>query len=239
MTLSLTPPMSRFGQSAATLVACCLLLSAQVETRADNYSLDMSHTSIIFGISHFDYSFTYGRFNKAQGTFRWDNTSPEASQFVLAIDAASIDTNDPKRDDHLRNADFFNANQFPEIIFQSTSVRPSQQNPGANSYDVVGKCYHARRHEAGHLACKKIGEGQGPYGKYRCGFFCQTTLSRGDFGMNNMIPNIGNQVAVTISFEGIRQVVAGSGSATPASGSATAQAGSPARRYWVRAQSGK
>ena len=55
---------------------------------------------------------------------------------------------------------------------------------------------------------KKLGEGKGPYGKYRCGFFCQTKLKRSEFGMTNMIPNIGDEIAITVSFEGIRQEAA-------------------------------
>ena len=77
---------------------------------------------------------------------------------------------------------------------------------------------------------KKLGEGPGPYGKYRCGFFCQTTINRSDFGMTNMIPNIGDQVAVTISFEGLREGAAGSGSAPQPVGSGSATKGSSSAR---------
>ncbi|MGI9429895.1 MAG: YceI family protein [Bythopirellula sp.] len=214
--------MKRLRQTATTLLACYFMLIAARVTAADSYSLDMSHTSIVFGISHFNYSYTYGRFNKAQGSFRWDNANPAAGQFVLAIDAASIDTNDPKRDDHLRNADFFNANQFPQIVFQSTAIKPT----GSNNFDVLGNLTMHGVTKQVTLPVRKLGEGQGPYGKHRCGFFCQTTLNRSDFGMSNMIPNIGNQVAITISFEGIRQAGTGSGSASAGSGSAAKPAGS-------------
>ena len=208
--------MKRFRQTAATLAACYFMLGATRVTAADSYSLDMSHTSIIFGISHFNYSYTYGRFNKAQGSFNWDNANPAASQFVLAIDTASIDTNDAKRDDHLRNADFFNANQFPQIVFQSTTIKPT----GDNKFDITGNLTMHGVTKQVTLPVTKLGEGKGPYGKYRSGFFCQTTLNRSDFGMSNMLPNIGNQVAITISFEGIRQGGGGSGSAAAGSGSA-------------------
>lgn len=214
--------MRRFSHTATALLAGCLLFTANQATAADNYSLDISHTSIIFGISHFNYSYTYGRFNKAQGSFQWDDANPAASQFVLAIDAASIDTNDPKRDDHLRNADFFNANQFPQIVFQSTAVR----SKGENNYDVVGNLTMHGVTKQVTLPVKKLGEGPGPYGKYRCGFFCQTTLNRSDFGMSGMLPNIGNQVAITISFEGLRQGGTGSGTAAAGPGSAAKPAGS-------------
>ncbi len=213
--------MNRLRHATLSVAVSCLLLSTPRESRADNFAVDNSHSSVIFGISHFGYSYTYGRFSQIQGNFSWDNANPAASRFVVAIDAASIDSNDAKRDDHLRGADFFNANQFPQIIFQSTSVRPAQQNPKGNMYDVIGNLTMHGVTKQVTLPMKKMGEGNGPYGKFRSGFFLQTTLKRSEFGMTNMVPKIGDQVAVTISFEGIRQGATGSGSAPAGSGSTT------------------
>ncbi len=207
--------MNRFRQAAVCFAASCLLLTTHQESRADNYALDGSHTSIIFGISHFNYSYTYGRFNQVKGSFAWDKANPAASKFVLAIATASIDSNDVERDNHLRGPDFFNANQFPQIIFQSTSVRPAMQNnPKGDKFDVVGNLTIHGITKQVTLPMKKLGEGPGPFGKYRSGFFCQTTIKRSDYGMTSMIPKIGDQVAITISFEGTREGAAGSGSAT-------------------------
>lgn len=219
--------MNRFRPFAICVVASCLLLTTARESRADNYAIDGSHTSMIFGISHFGYSYTYGRFNEVQGNFVWDNANPAASRFVLAIATASIDTNDEKRDGHLRGADFFNAGQFPQIVFQSTSVRPAMQNnPKGDKFDVVGNLTMHGVTKQVTLPLKKLGEGMGPYGKYRSGFFCQTTIKRSDYGMANMIPKIGDQVAVTISFEGTREGAAGSGSQPKPVGSGSASKGS-------------
>jgi len=214
-------------KSALSVAASCLLLSANSELQADNYKIDPSHTSIIFGISHLKYSYTYGRFSINPGSnFVWNNANPSTSQFQIAIPVVSIDSNDPKRDAHLRNADFFNANQFPQIIFQSTSVTPTlQDNPAGNKYDVVGNLMMHGVTRQITLPMKKLGEGPGPAGKHRCGFFCQTFIKRSDFGMANMIPDIGDQVAITISFEGVREGAAGSGSAPKAAGSGSAPKG--------------
>ncbi|MEM8946900.1 MAG: YceI family protein [Planctomycetota bacterium] len=211
---------------------CCtsivLALASTIGVRADQYAIEPSHTSIIFGISHLGYSYTYGRFNDVKGAFIWDNANPAAGNFQVGISVASIDSNDEKRDQHLRAADFFNANQFPLITFQSTSVRPSTvDNANGNMFDVTGNFTMHGVTKQVTLPMKKLGEGQGPYGKYRCGFFCQTTIKRSEFGMTNMVPNIGDEVAVTISFEGVRQATAGSGNAPSAgSGSAAKPAGS-------------
>jgi len=214
--------MKRFYQSAVSMAVCLFGLASTNQAHAESYLIDESHTSIIFGISHFNYSYTYGRFSLGKGSnFVWNNANPSSSQFQLIIPTASIDTNDQKRDGHLRGADFFNANQFPQIVFQSTAVKPS----GENNYDVVGNLTMHGVTKQVTLPVRKLGEGTGPYGKYRCGFFCQTTINRSDFGMNKMIPDIGNQVAITISFEGIRQGGAGSGSA-PAGSAIAAPSGS-------------
>ena len=94
-------------------------------------------------------------------------------------------------------------------------------------YDVTGNFSMHGVTKQVTLPMKKLGEGNGPYGKYRCGFFCQTTIKRSEFGMTNMVPNIGDEVAVTISFEGVR-TAAGSGTA-PAAGS-----GSGSGTGWVQ-----
>tara|TARA_B100000945_G_C20277006_1_gene546780 strand:+ start:643 stop:921 length:279 start_codon:yes stop_codon:yes gene_type:complete len=64
---------------------------------AEKYTIDPSHTAIIFGVSHLKYSFTYRRFNKMIGSYVLDRANPAASKFEITIDASSIDTNDQKR----------------------------------------------------------------------------------------------------------------------------------------------
>ena len=171
---------------------------------AETFTIDNSHTSVIFGISHLGYSYTYGRFNRVKGGFVLDRENPAASQFQLSIDAASIDTNDQKRDEHLRSPDFFNVKQFPVISFQSTGITVEKTSEG-EFYNIAGKLtIHGVTRDVT-LRTQKLGEGKGPYGAYRCGFIYQSKINRSDFGMTNMVPMIGDEVAITVSFEGIRQ----------------------------------
>ena len=209
-------------KSTFCVTASVLLLIVSSVARADQYTLDPSHQSIIFGISHLGYSYTYGRFNQVKGAFNWVNGNPAASNFQIAIATASIDSNDEARDKHLKSADFFNANQFPQITFVSTKIDALQTpGPDGETHNVYGNFTMHGVTKQIVLPMKKLNEGTGPYGKYRSGFFCQTIIKRSDFGMTTMIPNIGNEVALTISFEGIRQSVTGSGT----SGSGTAGSG--------------
>ena len=194
------------SRTAKLALACALAFaSLQSSLRADEYVVDPSHTSVIFGISHHGYSFTYGRFNKVSGDFTLDPAKPEAASFTLAIDAGSIDTNDAKRDDHLRGPDFLNTGEFPVISFKSNKVVVEKKDD-ATIYVVSGDLTMHGVTKPVTLNLQKLGEGPGPTGQdFRTGFNCQTKLNRSEWGMTKMVPHIGDEVAVTISFEGVRK----------------------------------
>ena len=143
-----------------------------------SYVVDHSHTSVIFGVSHLGFSFTYGRFNKVSGKFTLDPAKPEASSFTLTIDADSIDTNDAKRDNHLKAADFFNAGEFPVISFKSTKV-VRQEGRRDRRLRRHRRPDDARRHQAGHAQPRRSSaKAPAPAGQdYRTGFNCQTPSS--------------------------------------------------------------
>ena len=172
---------------------------------ADSYKIEGSHTSIIFGVSHLGFSYTYGMFKNSQGSYSLDTGNPAASSFELAIDVNSIDTNDAKRDEHLKNADFFNVKQFPAITFKSTSVSAEKDSSDNTIYQVTGDLTMHGTTKSITLPLQLLKEGPGMGGKNRTGFLCETRLKRSDFGMTNMVPAIGDEVAITISFEGVQQ----------------------------------
>ena len=187
-------------------ILALLVLASTGFAQTENFVLDNSHTSVIFGVKHFGCSYTYGRFNQVRGGFTLDRSNPAASQFQLAIDVNSIDSNDPKRDEHLKGPDFFNVKQSRTITFQSTSVSVEKTEKG-EMYSIKGNLtIHGVTKEVT-LPVKKVGEGNGPYGNYRCGFLCQTSIMRSEYGMKNMLgeDKISDEVAITVSFEGIRQ----------------------------------
>ena len=182
------------------LVSLIVACSNQTAVIADDFNLDNSHASLIFGVSHFGYSYTYGRFNKMGGQFSFDKANLPAAKFEFTIDASSVDTNDAKRDEHLRGPDFFDAKQFPTIKFKSKSITPTEAG-----MDVVADVtMHGVTREIT-IPMQYLGEGPGPYGKYRCGFNSQFIAKRSDFGMKGMVPNIGDDISITFSFEGIKK----------------------------------
>jgi polyisoprenoid-binding protein YceI len=203
------------------LAALMVTSTSLTPVRADDFAVDPTHTSIIFGISHFGYSFTYGRFNKASGSFALQPGKPEATTFQLNIDSASIDTNDAKRDDHLRGPDFLNTGEFPAITFKSTKVTPKKTEEGI-TLQVAGELTMHGVTRPVTLELQKLGEGPGPGGgDFRTGFNCQTKLKRTEFGMTKMVGPVGDEVAIMISFEGVRQAAGAPPAEGPASGART------------------
>src|SRR4051794_33088494 len=92
---------------------------------ADTYAVDGIHSGVTFKIAHLGLSPVYGRFNEFSGTFVLDADAANCS-FTLAIKSETVDTNNTKRDEHLRGPDFFNTKQFPAITFKSTTVKASK-----------------------------------------------------------------------------------------------------------------
>jgi polyisoprenoid-binding protein YceI len=211
-------------------LAVLLTISASLRpARADDFAIDNSHTSVIFGVSHLGYSITYGRFNNVSGKFTLDAKGPEASTFQVAIDVASIDTNDAKRDEHLKGPDFFNAGEFPVITFKSTKVAPKKTETGI-TLEVTGDLTMHGVAKPVTLELQKLGEGPGPGGNgFHTGFSGQAKLKRSDFGMTNMVGPIGDEVAITISIEGARKEPAAAPGAAPAATGARPAAGTVVR----------
>lgn len=188
--------LARFFLIAASVLTIVPARSA----RAADFLLDDQHTSIVFAINHFDLSFCYGMFGKYSGSFTVDMNDPTAAKFEITIDAASLDTQVEKRDEHLRGPDFFNVKQFPEIKFVSTSVTAD-----GKTLNVTGDLTMHGVTKPIVLPLTFIGEGVGPYGKERIGFAGRATIKRSEFGINAYVPKIGDDVTLLLSFEGLKQ----------------------------------
>jgi polyisoprenoid-binding protein YceI len=89
---------------------------------AGTFDLDVAHSAVGFTVRHLMVSKTRGSFGTFSGTVVIAE-DPYASSVEVTIDPASVTTGDAKRDEHLRSADFFDVEQFPEITFRSTKVR--------------------------------------------------------------------------------------------------------------------
>src|ERR1700752_921995 len=108
-----------------TVLLAVAMSSIGLSARADTFKIDPVHSSIIFSIKHLGVSDFYGRFNDLSGQVALDKADPSKSSVEITIPVESVDTKYPKRDQHLKSPDFFNAKQFPVIVFKSKSVEGS------------------------------------------------------------------------------------------------------------------
>lgn len=186
----------------AFLTACAALLLLSPAMAQDTYKVDRDHSIALFRIKHLGVSFTYGRFNELEGTIVLDEANPEKSSVELVVKATSLDTNQPKRDEHLRGPDFFNVKQFPEIRFKSKSWKKS----GESSYQITGDLtLHGVTKEIT-VNVDHTGSGKDPWGGFRSGFELVFTIKRSDFDMKYMLGGpVGDEVRLTVSVEGVKQ----------------------------------
>ena len=112
------------------LAAICLCATANA---GDTFKIDPSHSTVAFKVGHM-LGAAKGKFTKFSGTVEVDREHPEQSSVNVTIQAASINTAIVKRDDHLRSAEFFNVEKFPEITFKSRGVKKT----GAVSGEIAG-----------------------------------------------------------------------------------------------------
>lgn len=187
------------------LALVCLLGATNRSTFAQDYQLDGAHSSLVFGVDHLGLATVFGRFNKVSGQYRFDPEQAAASQFKVEIEVDSVDTNNVQRDEHLKSPDFFDANQFPKIVFESTGVTSEQDANGKTVLNVRGKMtLHGVTRDVT-LPIRYNGSGKGPAGNDRTGFTTTFQIKRSEYGMKNMVPNIGDSIGITFSFEGVLQ----------------------------------
>lgn len=163
----------------ASLAALALALAAGA-AQADTYNVDRAHSEVLFSVRHMGVARVTGRFNDFTGTITGDPAKPDASAVEFTIKATSIDTNDAGRDKHLRSADFFDVEKFPEITFKSSKIVAK----GQNQYDVTGTLtMHGVAKEVT-LPVTMAGPVKDPRGKEKIGFETTTKLNRKDYGIS-------------------------------------------------------
>jgi polyisoprenoid-binding protein YceI len=108
-------PKTRFA-----VLAAALALASSVHA-ADTYTFDKSHTNVGFQVRHI-FTNVSGKFTDFAGTIQIDRAKPEASTVDFTIQATSIDTSEPRRDQHLRSADFFDAENHPSLTFSVDGI---------------------------------------------------------------------------------------------------------------------
>jgi polyisoprenoid-binding protein YceI len=183
--------------AAATAVAPSRAQTSAESPPAGTYAIDAAHAGVSFKISHVGLSWCQGRFDSFSGGFTLD-PDPAKASFDLTMKVDSIDTNNPQRDGHLKSPDFLDAKQFPTITFKSTSVRPIQ-----GGLAVTGDL--TMHGETKPVAFNLVGgrTAEFPKGTRRVGYSTDLVVKRTNFGVGKMTEMIGDDVYLSISFEGV------------------------------------
>jgi polyisoprenoid-binding protein YceI len=184
---------------AVPLVAIAVLVAPALA--ADNYKIDSEHATIIFKVEHYGVGNAYGRFNDPTGTVVLDKADPSKSTSTFEVKTENVDTDNEKRDAHLKSPDFFDAKQFPTITFKSKSVKAD-----GDKFQVTGDLtLHGVTKEIV-VPITKTGEKDTGRAGYRTGWEANVSLNRSEYGMKYGLDqgSIGDKVDLVISFEAVK-----------------------------------
>lgn len=173
-------------------------------TSADEWKIDSSHSGAHFGVRHMMVSTVRGDFSGVKGTVVYDGGDVKSAKVEATIDVSTISTREPKRDEHLKSADFFDVEKFPTMTFKSKRAAPA----GEGTFKLVGD-----------LTIKGITKEvvldvdgptapvKNPWGMTVAGATATTKIKRSDFGItwNKLIETggvvVGDDVTITIDIE--------------------------------------
>lgn len=185
------------------LLAIALLLAAPTAFAA-TYQIDPAHTQIHFTIPHLMVFKVRGNFNDFTGSIEADAATNSLTKATATIQVASIDTSNQKRDDDLRSTNFFDAKQFPQMIFVSKKVAGS----GAD-ITVTGDLTIKGTTKEVVLKGGFLGAATDPWGNKRAGFEATGKINRKDFGLtwNKALETggvvVGDEVEIGLEVEAI------------------------------------
>ncbi len=170
------------------------------------YKIDPAHSLIGFAVRHLEINWVEGRFKDFAGTIRFDDKDITKSSVEFSAKVASIDTEVEARDKHLRSADFFEAEKYPEMTFKSTRV----ERKGKDGYVLHGDLTIKGVTKAVALPFTITGAVKDPWGNTRFGVEAQTRINRRDFQINygNAFAggglDVGNEVTITLRLEAVQ-----------------------------------
>jgi polyisoprenoid-binding protein YceI len=173
----------------------------------EKWQFDLVHSSVQFHARHLMVSKVHGRFTKWDGSIELDTSDLTESRLQVTIEAASIDTQEQKRDDHLRSPDFLDFAKYPTMTFASKRIT----SKGGDRYELAGDLtIHGTTHEV-------VFETEGgevvkdPWGGTRTGFSAKTSISRKEFGLTWNVALetggflVGDKIEITLEIEAVKQ----------------------------------
>lgn len=195
------------GTLTRTFVAlpAALAISTGAMAEPRKFIVDDEHFSIVFEIMHIGYAPVMGMFREVEGQFVYDEEARELKSGQLVFQSESVFTNHKKRDEHVRNEDFLNSEEYPEITYTVTGFETTGENTGK----VTGYLEMLGQTRPVVLDVTLNKSAVYPFGheEYTLGISASTTLKRSEWGMTYGIDQamVGDEVTLRFGFEAIRE----------------------------------
>ena len=170
------------------------------------YQIDNSHSNVEFSIRHLVIAKVRGRFTSVRGTLELDNDDVTRSKVNAEIDAASINTAEEKRDAHLRSADFFDVETYPQLTFTSTEI----ERASGDAYRLRGELTIHGVTRTVVLEVEDLGRATDPWGNPRVAFTARGSIDRKEFGLgwNQVLEAggflVGDRVDISLDVQAVR-----------------------------------
>jgi len=197
--------MRRTARTTASLAALVIAAFASQAAGATTYTVDVAHTSVGFSVKHMVISKVKGHFSEFEGSITYDENDPTKTSASGTIKVASIDTDNEKRDSHLRSKDFFDAENYPEITFESKRVEKRKEG-----YVMIADITIRGVTKEIEIPFEVTGKVTDPMGNERIGFEARTKINRKDFGVawNRALEGggliVANEVEIELNVEAMK-----------------------------------
>ena len=182
-------------------------MATETLTEVVTYQIDPAHSRLSFVARHMGFSKVRGSFEKFEGTIRMVPEELSTIEAEATIQANSLTTNEEKRDEHLRSADFFLIDEYPTITFKSKQVR----DVSGNGFTLIGDFTLRGVTKTLELKSEYLGSGVDPWGQTRIAFDAETRINRNDYGLSwNAVLEaggflVGDDVELVLEIQAIQQ----------------------------------
>jgi polyisoprenoid-binding protein YceI len=179
----------------------------QTTTAATTWNIDPAHSVAEFKVKHMMISNVKGKFTTVKGSLTLDENDVTRSRVDASTDAASITTNEPQRDAHLKSADFFDVEKFPTLSFRSTRITRATEGELAVAGELT---IHGVTRNVVFTAEGPTAPAKDPWGNTRIGLAATTKINRKDFGLtwNAALETggilVGDEVTITLEVEFVK-----------------------------------
>jgi len=170
-------------------------------TGIEKYEIDKNHTNIMWYISHMGFSRIIGKFKEFEGTVDLNHDDTAKSKIYITIDTSSIESGVEGLDEKLKSAQFFDVEKYPEAIFESTNITLAADDNAEvkGNFTMLGKTKEIS------LKVRFNKRAMDPIvNRMRTGYSIRSSIKRTNWGMDQMLAFVSDEIAITIEAEALR-----------------------------------